>query len=856
MSEDRATRRMTRSDDRTLAGGPPYQDPSPADPAATVAGPAAEATLAGHPAPPAPEAPGSHSPGRKIGPYRLVKKIGEGGMGLVFEAEQFMPIRRKVALKMVRRGMATEEFIARFEAERQALAVMDHPCIARVLDAGATGEGQPFFVMEYVDGVPLTRYCDEKSLGLRDRLEIFVKICEGVQHAHQKAIIHRDLKPGNVLVTTVDGQPVPKIIDFGVAKVIDDKTATSTMTTGVGQLVGTPEYMSPEQADFDTTAVDTTTDVYALGVMLYELLVGQLPFTPEELKDKSFKEVLRTIKEVEPPRPSARLKTLAGDNPRAAGDLAATRAGGAEVLLRQLRGDLDWITMKALEKDKQRRYETANALAMDIRRHLDFEPVRACPPSRAYRMKKFARRNRVWVGASAFVLGAILLGIGGTTTGMIRAVRAERHAQQEAEAARQVSDFLVDLFEVADPDQARGNIITAREILDTGSARVAADLADQPLTQARLMNTIGKVYRNLGLYEDAGPKLESALDLLRNTGGASPLIMATSMADLADLYIAQARYGAAEDMLKQTLQIIGDEAAGSSLQLAQSLSDLASVYRRQGRYDEAEPLYERARDIRVANLGAADPLVASSYNSLAIMNWQRGNYDKAEQLYLKAHDIWRAAYGADHADVAKALNNLALLYHDQDRFNDALPLYREAADIYEKVLGPDHPRLGRAINNLALVNFGSGRVDAAEPLYLRALAIREKALGPDHPDVGQTLNNLANLYRDQGDHDRALPLYQRALAIREAALGPDHQDVGWSLCDLARLEQRQYDLAPALLHFEQALGIFTTALGPDHPDLKEVLVDYAEASRQANRSALADSLDHLARALGGKSDVN
>ncbi len=840
-------------DDRTV-----HLDIGDGDRATPAEGPATELHGEGQPAtmPLAgretePASP-ADSVGEWIGPYHLVKKIGEGGMGLVYEAEQFEPIRRRVALKMVRQGMATEEFIARFESERRALAVMDHPCIARVLDAGATVAGQPFFVMEYVEGVPINTYCDEHKLDVRDRLDLFIRVCDGVLHAHQKAIIHRDLKPGNVLVTTIDGKPAPKIIDFGVAKILDDNLLSLDGTTGVGQLVGTPDYMSPEQADSDSGVVDTTTDVYALGVLLYQLLVGELPFASADLKGKGIQEILRTIKEVEPPKPSSRLVTMARTPTTSVRTVALDRSTDSSTLRRCLRGDLDWITMKALEKDKARRYETANALAMDIRRHLLHEPVLAGPPSRTYRMKKFARRNRIWVGAASFVLVAIILGIAGTTTGMIRAVRAEKHAQTEAEIAQQVSDFLVDLFEVADPDQARGNTITAREILDAGSLRIETNLADHPLTQARLMSTIGKVYQNLGLYEEAGPKLEFALELQRSMPDGDEVALASGMADLADLYIDQAKYSEAERMLQRALVLMDKNEVENSLQLAASLNELASVYRRRGRYEEAEPLYERARDIRIAVLGSRDPDVAQSYNSLAILNFQRGNYDQAERLYRRSLDIWRLAYDTDHADIAKGLNNLALLYHHLDRHEEAWPLYQEAAVIYEKVLGPDHPRLGTAINNLALVYHETDRYRDAEPLYRRALSIREASLGPDHPDVAQTVNNLANLYRDQEEFAKAEPLYRRALAVRERTLGFDHPDVAWSLQDLGQLEHALGRTEEALQHFDQAVRIYGDALGPDHPDLEEILGDYAKVMRESNHPARADSLDRLAQAIAEK----
>ena len=820
-------------DDRTIAMTPD-DDGLPRQAGAEVSVPAAE---------PAGEL-------GQVGPYRLISQIGEGGMGLVYEAEQLEPIRRKVALKMVKRGLDTAEFIARFESERQALAMMDHPCIARVFDAGATEHGRPYFVMEYVDGIPLNTYCDENRLTVRERLELFVHVCEGVQHAHQKAIIHRDLKPSNVLVTVVDGQPVPKIIDFGVAKATDSTMFENTMTTSVGQLVGTPEYMSPEQADLDGGGIDTRTDVYALGVVLYELLVGKLPFTSAELKHLGFQEVLRTIKEVEPPKPSTRMGTIASADPAEVAAVSACRRTDLAHLRRGLKGDLDWITMKALEKERNRRYETANALAMDVKRHLAFQPVVAGPPSTTYRVRKFVRRNRTGVAAGALVAAAVVLGIIGTTTGLIRAMRAEKLARTEAATASQVSDFLVDLFGVSDPGQARGNTITAREILDTGARRIENELAGQPLTQARLMNTIGKVYRNLGLYEEAGPKLEEALALRRGLPDSDNRDLAISLAELADLYIQLARYDEAEKLLHDALELTRGTDLENSLEVARSLNELASVYRRQGLYDRAEPLYRRARDIRVARLGPDDPEVAASDNSLAILNFNRGNFEQAEALYREALAIWERAYGNDHADVAKGLNNLALLYQHLDRFADAQPLYERAVAIYEKVLGPDHPRLATAINNLAFVKFEEGKFQEAEPPYLRALDIRRRVLGPDHPDVAQTLNNLGNLYRAESKYDAADSLYRQSIAIREKVFGPEHPDVGWSRRDLALLMLEEGRHAEAAAEFSQAVAILRTTLGPGHPDLKEPLLSYAEALRADGQDARADSALEAAGGVG------
>ncbi len=811
--------------DRTMAAGGPALDP---DRTVAAGGPDGSA-------PPPPSATGGDTRAdqhERIGPYLLIRMIGEGGMGQVFEAEQTEPLRRTVALKVVKKGMDTEEFVARFASERQALAVMDHPCIAKVFDAGATPRGRPYFVMEYVDGVPLNDYCDAHCLSLRKRLELFILVCEGVQHAHQKAIIHRDLKPGNVLVTEFDGQPVPKIIDFGVAKALDRDLTENTMRTGMGQVVGTPAYMSPEQADLDSHDVDTRTDVYALGVILYELLAGDRPFSKEQLEKAGFKEAMRMIREDDPPRPSDRYTTMAA----AREEIAHFRAVEPTVLRRRLRGDLDWITMKALEKDRARRYTTAYGLAQDIKRYLRHEPVSAGPPTASYRIGKFVRRHRTGVAAGAVVALAVIMGAFGTTIGMIRAVNAEKVAQEEAATATRVTDFLVDLFEVSDPGQSRGETITAREILDQGAGRIEAELADQPHVRARLLTTIGKVYRNLGLYEAARPYLEEAVRLRREAGESGPGL-AVSLAELADLYRLLALFDEAAALLQESLQDMDSREAPDQLNLANSLFELANVYRRQGRYDEALPLCERARDLRVQVLGPNDPLVAATDNSLAALAWNRGDYAEAEARYKQALVVWRQAYGDNHADVAKGLNNLALLYHQLKRYDEAEPLYREAIPIYEKVLGAEHPRLGQALNNLALVCFDQDRYDEAETYYRRALAIREAALGPDHPDVAQTLNNLGNLARQQQRYAEADTLLHRALDIRGRVLGAEHPDVAWSQRDLGALADARGDTAAAMAWFGQAIATFTAANGPDHPELAAILDSYAEALDHARRPA-------------------
>ncbi len=729
-------------------------------------------------------------PGRVIGPYRLMQLLGEGGMGEVWLAEQAEPIRRQVALKLIKRGMDTRRVISRFETERQALAVMDHPSIARVYDAGETDRGRPFFVMEYVHGEPITSYCDRNRLSMRERLRLFAKVCEGVQHAHQKAIIHRDLKPSNVLVTIVDDEPQPKIIDFGVAKAIQARLTERTLFTEQGVMIGTPEYMSPEQAEMSALDVDTRTDVYALGVMLYELLTGTLPFDAEELRSGGFDAVRKKIREDDPSKPSTKVSTLGKGNEESA-RLRRTDVSG---LTRQLRGDLDWITMKALEKDRTRRYASPHELAVDIERHLTDQPVVAGPPSALYRARKFIKRHKLGVSAATLSV-LVLVAFAGTMT-----LQAQRIAQARSQAVR-VSAFLTDLFQVSDPSEARGSTITAREILDRGAARIESELSEEPETQAALMATIGKVYVHLGLLADAEPHLERALETRRSLLGEDHPDTLQSMNELGVLLEAQGKLPEAQPLLEASLAGYRRELGDDAPRTLASRRSLCSLYRHQGRLDDAEPLCRAALDGQVRVLGRSDRATLASMTELALLLRKQGALDESERLYRDALEVQRRELGFDHPDTLASLVNLGLLLRTRGKLDESEGSLREALAGYRRVIGDDRPATLAAAVNVGTVLVAKGDLDAAEPFYREALEGHRRVLGEDHPATLAAMNNVGGLLDRQGRLDEAGAYYREALDGLVRVLGEDHSDTLIAMGNLADLYGRQgrWDEAEPLL---------------------------------------------------------
>ena len=737
-----------------------------------------------------------------MGPYRVLALLAQGGMGMVYVAEQSEPVRRRVALKVIKAGMDTREVVARFEAERQALAVMDHPSIAKVLDGGATADGRPYFVMELVKGIPITEYCDTHRLSTRERLLLFVDVCHAVQHAHQKGVIHRDLKPSNVLVTLQDGKPVPKVIDFGIAKALAHPLTERSLLTEVGHTVGTPAYMSPEQADPSALDVDTRTDVYSLGIMLFELLVGRLPIDPVEVGLAIY--LMRLAqRDASIGTPSAKLSTLGN----AAATVSLQRRSDPKSLHRELRGDLDWIVMKALEPDRTRRYETVNGLAMDITRHLSDEPVTARPPSTLYRLSRFARRNRLAVAAGAIVAATLVIGLSVAAVGLVRARRAEALARQEGETSRQVASFLTGLFRVSDPSEARGNSVTAREILDRGAERIRGELASQPLVQAKLMHTMGVVYREMGLFSQAQPLLEQAIATRR------------------------ARFAADDPDLQA------------------SLLELARLEQQQGRFADAEALYRATLTVREQTLGPGDPGLMVPLSALGGMLVTRGRLPEAESLLTRAVALRARSTAPEDVDYARTLRHLASAYLAQGRYAEAEPAFRRALAMYERVAGADHPDVGRLLNNLGIVYYGLQRYDEAEQYYGRAEANLSRSLGEDHPNVASININLGEIAwrkRRFPDAERRLQL---ALAILAKRVDPADTRIATAEFDLANVVRDAGRLAESEPHYRKALQLREKAFGLEAPPVAEVLAGYAAMLRLRNRVAEAEQMEARARAI-------
>ncbi len=786
-----------------------------------------------------------------VGPYRLVRQLGEGGMGVVYLAEQERPVRRQVALKIIKPGMGTQTLVTRFQAERQALALMEHPNIAKVLDAGTTRDGLPFFVMELVEGQPVTLYSDGKRLTVRERLQLFLPVCRAIQHAHQKGIIHRDVKPSNVLVAEIEGRAVPKVIDFGVAKATDQRLTEDTLQTQFGAVLGTLEYMSPEQAGVMPGGVDTRSDVYSLGVLLYELLCGSTPLSKPVLRQATFADLLRMIREDEPQSPSVRVREADTHD-----SVARLRGTEPAKLARQIRGELDWIVLKALEKDRDRRYEAAESLARDVERHLHDDPVEAGPPSPAYRVQKFARKHRALIGGAAALTAVLVAGAGFSAWQALRATRAEgvaraekARADDQAATALAVSDFLQnDLLARASPEVQGGPgetpdpDVSVATLLDRAAERIAGRFDGKPLVEAAVRQTIGTTYKRLGRFTQAEPHLERARELQVATLGEEHPDTLASMNNLALLYQAEGKFDKAESLLKRTLEtkrrVLGDEHPDTLM----SLNNLGWYYKERGRFAEAEPLLTRALDVRRRIFGDENSDTLASMNNLGLLYESEGRPDEAEALLTRALAGRKRLLGPDHPNTLSSMNSLGSLYRVRGLYEKARPLLEGALEGRRRVLRDDHPDTLMSLGSLGLLHAARGDFDRAEALFAESLQGRRRLFGERHPATLASMTNLGLVYLSRGEAAKAEPLLVKALEGRRELLGADHPDTVVAEYNLGVLclALCQYEKAEA--HLSAALEAQRRRFGAGGAAAVTTAINLAKTFERRNRPADAESL--------------
>lgn len=805
--------------------------------------------------------------GDTIGPYRVLETIGEGGFGMVYLAEQREPVRRRVALKVLKAGMDSTEVVARFQGERQALALMDHPNIAKVFDAGMTDHGRPYFVMEHVPGVPLTQFCDQHRLSIEARLRLFADVCRAVQHAHHKGVIHRDLKPSNILVARVDERLVPKVIDFGIAKAVTQRLSDATIFTAIGRMMGTPDYMSPEQAGTGSEDIDTRTDIYSLGVILYQLLTGWLPFEANTLRTAAYEEIQRIIREVEPARPSDRLSRMGsggeGDTTAASSLDHVARVRGTDVgtLRRSVRGDLDWITMKAMEKDRGRRYDSAGALAQDVERYLADEPVAAGPPSASYKIGKFVRRNRVGVAFGATVAVLVAAGVAGTGVFAVRESARKRELEQREKDLTQVTQFQSAMLGGIDAEQAGRRLISrlARDIEEARSASeggageagagaggvaralgkvngtdVALDFIDQtilapaslaidrqfkdqPVIDSMLRQTLGETYARLGLLEKSLPYFQRTLALRKQTLGPDHPETINAIGNYGYILHALGKLDEAEPYYAEAVGRLEKVAGPDAPELAPHLSNLAMLRTDMGRPKDAIPLHERALAIQTKARGPEDPDALLFENNLGGALEAIGDNAGAERHYRYYLEATVGVQGEDNLDALTAMNNLAGVLESQGKMKEAEEMYRRSLERRTKLLGTTHPSTLLAVNNLAYLLNRTERAGEAVELTGEALAAAKDGLGDEHPRTLTLHHNHAEAMRRGGKAAEAEAEFARTLEVRVRVLGEGHADTlatrtSWALAlrDLGRVRE-------AAVELEAALSVAIAKLDPSVP---------------------------------------
>ena len=729
-----------------------------------------------------------------IGPYTIRRTLGEGGMGTVYMAEQFEPIRRDVALKVIKPGMGSKSVIARFESEKRALAMLDHPYIAHVFDAGTTSQGLPYFAMELVEGTPITLYCERKQLGVKERLDLFVQVCQAIQYAHQKGILHRDLKPSNILVSELEGRPIPKVIDFGLAKALDAGVNGETSMPELGTILGTFEYMSPEQADLGRQDIDTRSDVYSLGVLLYQLLTGRTPLDLSRNPDDGYLTLLQRIKDDETKAPSMQVSQPS----------AATRN-------RVLRGDLDAITLKALEKDRARRYASPGEFASDIGRYLRDEPVEARPASTFYRAGKYARRH--WLGVSfAAVVALLLAGVAVAESFELQRIRRER------DRADRVTAFITNMFKVSNPSESRGNDIRAREILDKAATELDTGLKQDPEMRAQMMQVIGNVYLDIGLYPKADALLQRALEIQRKQLGVKSPEALKSAISLAGGWNAESRYPEAEKLARATLTALQQDLGVNHRDTLSAESLLGNILDNEGRYADAEKLSRQVVDTATRVFGVNDKLTREADSKLAIDLAYQGKFAEAEKTFRELWETDQRLLGPDHPESLRNAANLASTLLQESKLTEAEKQFRMVLELNRRVFGPDHPNTLMDAGNLALTLEIEQRHGEAEKLFRETLAVKRRVLGVEHRSTLVTAGNLSDVLVAEGKYREAEKLIQSTLDAERRTLGPAHSDFLATLNSLALVLAQESKYPAAEMAAHQAVDGYMKVFGADHPD--------------------------------------
>jgi eukaryotic-like serine/threonine-protein kinase len=831
----------------------------------------------------------SDKPGDRIAEYKILQQIGEGGCGVVYMAEQEEPVRRRVALKVIKPGMDSKQVIARFEAERQALAMMDHVNIAKVLDAGTTAAGRPYFVMELVRGTRITEYCDQNNLSTAQRLALFLLVCKAIQHAHQKGIIHRDIKPSNILVTLHDGVPVPKVIAFGIAKAIEQRLTDKTVFTALDQFIGTPAYMSPEQAEMSGLDIDTRSDIYSLGVLLYELLTGKPPFEAKDLAGAGLDEMRRIIRERDPVLPSSRISTL-----DAAEQTTVARCRQVEPpkLIHLVRGDLDWIVMRCLEKDRGRRYETTNGLAMDIQRHLANEPVVARPASVAYRFRKMVRRNKVAVAAGTTVIAALIIGLGLSTWLFVKERAARKRATTAENDAQTVLDFFQEKVLAAtrptDQEGGLGREATILAAVNAAEPEIAKTFTNQPIVEASLRGVLATTYHYLGDFDLAIAQHEKELALFNKVLGPDDTNTLQTATSLAATYDNAGRSKEAISLLENVLKRDKVKLGVHHPETLTTMNNLAECYLGTDRLDEALVLFEAASKDRISTFGRNDPITLQVLHNLAAAYLAKGRLKEAIALYEDVLSRERARLGTNHPNTLTTLHSLASAYQQADLVKKAFPLHEEAVRLKTEKLGPEHPNTLLAINDLGMDYLADNRPLEAIPFFQKALDLHRSKMGNEHPHTISMMNNLAGAYVDSNQPSNALPLLEdlvrlgrekgepnfasmgnlsqvyirigrkndaqklleETLRLMKARVGLNEPNTLIVANNLGALYEDTENRKQAVALFEETLPACEKTLGPEHRDtltaLKHLAADYQAEGRLSEALPLFEK--HLALA--------